>query len=76
MEHKAVAYERNDNLLINFTADGCIYEPTSIFFNTDDDRTKIPSSNAVTRCLELNLTENESHLHTKLDRRIKTRRKN
>ena len=31
MEHKAVAYERNDNLLNNFTADGCVFVPIGIF---------------------------------------------
>jgi hypothetical protein len=50
MEHKAVAYERNDNLLINFTANGFIFKPMSIF-NTDKDRTKISFSNALTQML-------------------------
>jgi len=74
MEHKAVAYKRNGILLINFTANECIFEQMSIFFNTDDDRTKISFSNAVTRCLELNLAKNERHRHKKINRRLKTRK--
>jgi len=73
MEHNVLAYERNNNQLNSFTADGCIFVPISIF-NTDDDRTKLSQSNAVTRCLELNLTKNDTQ-HTKLNRRVKTRKK-
>ena len=43
------------------------------FINTDDDRTEISESNAVTRYLELNLTKNERR--TKMNRRIKMLKK-